>query len=184
MGFIKEYKQLFNRINEELDKWEKVGVKPNKIRYAENLIERFYEWVGKSPKNDNRFSTRLKYTEEQENELEEIAQSIANNFMSVEDEYSEQFVDQYEKVKNKMGFKTIEDFKNWVDAKDRFKTERLISSVIGWYEYEKLKQRYSKKHPKLTEKQVESYLNKKITNVYLKHGFEREQLYDFVYEHI
>ena len=178
MGFIKEYRQLFSQLNKALDEWDALGVKPNDVRYAENMLNQFYEWVGKEPKNPDRFSSRLKLDDDQMEELEEIAQAIANMDIYASDEYDESFIKKFEKVKGKHNIETIEDYKNFIDGQQRFKDNVLIASVMDWYEYEKLTMKANKKGWN------EERLNTLIIDVYQKYGYEGEQLYEFVYKHI
>ena len=181
MAFLKEFKALFKRINEELDKWDYLGVKPNEVRHAEHMLEMFYDWVGKKPKDNTRFNTRLKLTNDQQDELEEIALSFADMEIYSENFYDEPFMKAFEKVKGRYGINTIEQYRDYVDAKDRYRSEKIVSSVIGWYKYDKLKQRYSKS---FKQQVSEEDLNELIEVVYLATGKEKDDLYEFIYDNI
>lgn len=183
MALSKEYKQLFSQLNKVLDEWEQLGVKPNEVRQAEHMLELFYEWSGKNPKNKDRFSTRLKLTDDQQEELEQIAQSFVNMDIFVDEQYEENFLKAWESAKNNPNnnFKNIEDYKNWVDAKDRFEQERLLSSVMNYYEYEMIKRKYSRKYKQEIN---EDDLKELILNVYKSSGMEKEDLYEFIYKNI
>lgn len=181
MAFLKEFKALFKRINEELEKWDFLGVKPNEVRHAEHMLEMFYDWVGKKPKDNTRFNTRLKLTNDQQDELEEIALSFADMEIYSDNYYDESFMKAFEKVKGRYGINTIEQYRDYVDAKDRYRDERLISSILSWYEYEKLKQKYSKKYKREVS---ESELNELIKSIYFDTGKEHDDLYEFVYKNL
>lgn len=183
MALSKEYKQLFRQLNETLDDWEELGVKPNEVRQAEHMLEMFHDWSGKNPKNKDRFSTRLKLTDDQQEELEQIAQSFVNMDIFADEQYEENFLKAWETAKNNPNnnFKNIEDYKNWVDAKDRFEQERLLASVMNYYEYEMIKRKYSRKYKQEIN---EDDLKKLILNVYKSTGKEKEDLYEFVYKNI
>lgn len=181
MALSKEYKSLMKELNNALDEWEQLNVKPNEVRQAEHMLEMFYDWSGKKPKDTARFSTRLKLTEEQQEELEQIAQSFVDMEIFASDYYDEPFMKAFEKVRGRYGINTIEDYKNYVDAKDRFRDEKLIASIMSWYEYEKLKQRFSRKHKREVN---ESELNEIIRKAYFNTGKEQDELYEFVYKNL
>ena len=183
MALSKEYKQLFSQLNKTLDDWEQLGVKTNEVRQAEHMLEMFYDWSGKNPKNKDRFSTRIKLTDDQQEEIEQIAQSFENMDIFVDKHYEEKFLEAWETAKNNPNndFKNIEDYKNWVDAKQRFENERLLSSVMSYYEYEMIKRKYSRKY---NQEINENDLNELIINIYKSTGMEKEDLYEFVYKNI
>ena len=181
MALSKEYKSLMKELNKALDEWEKLNVKPNEVRQAEHMLELFYDWSGKKPKDTARFNTRLKLTEEQQDELEQIAQSFVDMEIFASDYYDEPFMKAFEKVKGRYGINTIDEYRDYVDAKDRYRSEKIVTSVIGWYKYDKLKQRYSKS---FNEQVSEEDLNELLTNVYLATGKEKEDLYEFIYKNI
>lgn len=182
MALNKYARQLFSQLNKALNEWENLGVKPNAVRHAENLIESFYEWAGKNPKEKDRLSTQLKLNEEQTEELIEIGKSIASMDIFVGDKYKEQFLKAFETVRasGKHGIETIEDYQKFVDAKERFAQNKLIGSIISYYEYERLLQKARRKNKSFTEKQ----LNEKIIELYRKTGYEGEGLYEFVYKNL
>lgn len=181
MALSKEYKTLMKELNKALDEWEKLNVKPNEVRQAEHMLEMFYDWSGKKPKDTARFSTRLKLTEEQQDEFEQMAQSFADMEIFASDYYDEPFMKAFEKVRGRYGINTIEEYRDYVDRKDRFRDERLISSILSWYEYKKLKQRYSKKYKREVS---ESELNELIKSIYFDTGKEHDDLYEFVYKNM
>jgi len=183
MAFSKEYKALMKELNKTLDDWESLGVKPNEVRQAEHMLELFYEWSGKNPKHTDRFSTRLKLTNDQQEELEQIAQSFVNMDIFADEQYEENFLKAWETAKNNPNnnFKNIEEYKNWVDAKDRFEQERLLASVMSYYEYEMIKRKYSRKYKQEIN---ENDLKELIINIYNSTGMEKEDLYEFIYKNI
>lgn len=176
MAFIKEYKKLFREINKNLNEWNKLGSKPNEVRYAESLLSAFYESIGKSPKVDDRFNLRIKYTEEQQEELEEIAQAVAN-FDNIEPTtlYDKKFIEKFKKAKGKADINTIEDYVKFIDRKNIFEQERLLSSVLSWYEYNELLKRTKDKD--LTSDD----LNSMIVNTYKRKGLQHDTLYEYIY---
>lgn len=180
MALSKEYKSLMKELNKTLDDWDELGVKPNEVRQAEHMLELFYEWSGKNPKDTARFSTRLKLTDEQQEELEQIAQSFVNMDIFADEHYKENFLKAWERAKQH-GFENIEEYKNFIDAKERFEKEKLIASIMSYYEYEMIKRKYSRNHKNEIS---EEDLNKLILNIYKSTGKEGEELYEFVYKNI
>ena len=182
MKLNKYAKKLFSQLNKALDEWDALGIKPNAVRYAENMLESFYEWAGKKPKNGDRFNSRLRLDEDETEELIEIAKSISDMDIYVGDKYDEQFLKAYETVKasGKHNIKTLEDYQRFVDAKERFAENKLIGSTISYYEYERLLLKARRKNKSFTEKQ----LNEKIIELYNQTGYEGEGLYEFVYKNL
>lgn len=203
-----ELKSLVRVINQALNEWEGLGVKPNEVRYAEDLIEDFNEWTGKPPKQSDRLSNRKKYTEEQIDELKDIALSLAEKKIVVEQYYSDEFIANYEKAKNdeksinnlqdyidsfesrfekaqgKRGIETMSDYISFINQKDIFLKEKLIASVMNYYDYKDIQEKYrrvkSKRKKPVTDEEINNYIIKQ----YNKKGYVGNDLYEFIYKKI
>lgn len=203
-----ELKSLVRVINQALNEWEGLGVKPNEVRYAEDLIEDFNEWTGKPPKQSDRLSNRKKYTEEQIDELKDIALSLAEKKIVVEQYYSDEFISNYEKAKEnnndinnlqdfidsfesrfekakgKRGIETMSDYISFINQKDIFLKEKLIASVMNYYDYKDIQEKYrrvkSKRKKPVTDEEINNYIIKQ----YNKKGYVGNDLYEFIYKKI
>lgn len=203
-----ELKSLVRVINQALNEWDGLGVKPNEVRYAEDLIEDFNEWTGKPPKQSDRLSNRKKYTEEQIDELKDIALSLAEKKIVVEQYYSDEFISNYEKAKNdeksinnlqdyinsfesrfekaqgKRGIETMSDYISFINQKDIFLKEKLIASVMSYYDYKDIQEKYrrvkSKRKKPVTDEEINNYIIKQ----YNKKGYVGNDLYEFIYKKI
>lgn len=171
----KETRALFNELNELFDDWEKYGTAPNGIRQAQNQLEQFYEWIGKEPKENDRFSTRMSFDEEQLDELRAIANSVLDSDLNFDPDALYQ---KYQKAHGKHGIMSFDDYIDFLDGKEIFSKEKVISSSMSYYEYEKLLQRATKKNVS------RETLDEMITKEYLENGLKGEDLYEFIYKNL
>lgn len=122
----KETRELFNALNDNMDEWDKAGVKPKAVEMYEDMLSDFYEKIGKNPKDD-RFNTRLKLTPEQEDELLDIAQSMANNTYT----YDETYADVYNKYKDRYGWSDVSEAVDFLETMEKYRSDSLLREVLS-----------------------------------------------------
>lgn len=171
----KEDRELFNEVNQLFDDWEKYGTAPNGIKQAKNLLNEFYKWAGKEPKDNERFNTRMSYDEDELDEMRDIAKSVLDSDLNFD---PDALYEKFQAVDGKHGIDTFEDYVEFLDQKEIFSKENVISSSMSYYEYEKLMKRAESKN--ISQKK----LNEKIERAFLKRGLKGEQLYEFVYRNL
>lgn len=203
----KELRTLVNAVNRALDEWDRYGVKPNDVRIAENNIEQFYDWMGREPKRNNRLSPRMKYTDEQIDEIKELALSLADRKIVREQYFSDAFIERYEKIKDekgyndlndyiqdfkprfekakgKRGIESMDDYIDLINQKEIFVQEKLIASVMNYYEYKDIQEKYRRAKKNRRKPVTDEEINNYIVKQYNKKGYVGNELYEFIYRHI
>ena len=203
----KAIKDLVYVINKALNEWENYGVKPNDVRIAENQIEQFYNWIGREPKRNDRISSRMKYTDDQLDELKELAISLSDKKIVMEEYYSDTFLQHYENIKDKKGYsdlqeyindfqsryekaagkrgiESLDDYINLINQKEIFLQEKLIASVINYYEYKDIQEKYRRAKSKRRKPVTDDEINNFILKQYNKKGYVGNELYEFIYKNI
>lgn len=164
--------EFMEQLNDVMNEWEDLAYKPNSINQAEEMLQRFYEDNNIETNDTGRFDTDLSLTEEQINELYDIADAIQKK-----DIYLEDFEDKFNSAQGKQGIETLEDYAEFVDDKTAYEDSVLGSSKMSYYEYEDLLKTASNKSKWYTEERV----NKMIENAFLKTGKTGGELYDFMF---
>lgn len=167
----KEQKDALRKLNRELKQWDTLGYRPNEVRRVENLLEDLYSWMGKKPKENDKFNLRVKYNQDQLDELLDIAESV-----DTDDIDFKKFKNKFKKAKGKHDLNTLEEYAKFVDKKTKFMDNALASSVLSYYEYEKLMIRATSK------KYTQEDLMKMIKKKYDKDGSTGDALYTYIYK--
>lgn len=168
----KEVAEFMEILNDVMNEWENLAYKPNSINQAEEMLQRFYEDNNIETNDTGRFDTDLSLTEEQINELYDIADSIQKK-----DIYLEDFEDKFQSAQGKQGIETIEDYAEFVDDKTEFENSVIGSSKMSYYEYEDLLKTASNKSKWYTKDRVD----KMIENAFLNKGKTGGELYDYMF---
>lgn len=167
----KEVSELMNKLNYVMDEWEGLDYKPNSISQIEDTLERFYKDNDIDTYDLGRFDTDLRLSEEQINELADIADMAQN-----QDIYLEDLENKFKSAQGKADIETLEDYARFIDDKTAFEDSIISSSKISYYEYEDLM-----KHALKDKRRTESSVNNMIIEAYTKKGLEGSDLYDFVW---
>ena len=185
-AFIKEERKFLNQLNKVLDDWKGKG-RSNDVRMIESELQEFYESIGKNPKQENRFNTRLKLTEEQADELYNIAQQAMESDIYYEEweskfegyeELTDEDVTKFESLEGKYGIETFQHFVDFYEKMNRFKTDRVISSVLSSSQYASLARQAEENG------MDEEELEERIYFEYSLQGLEQDDLYEFIYKSI
>lgn len=150
-----EYRQLMNAINKDLDEWEEYNLESNETNMYMTMLDDFYSKIGKNPKRRNRFSTRLKLTPEQEEELVDMAISFGLSDKTNLDNYINMFdvdtvdlmsianydkpinIDAFTKMKENYPefIEDIQDYIHFFDSINLFKSDKLLTSILSSDQY-------------------------------------------------
>lgn len=122
-----ETKDLFRALNKNLKEWKELSKKPQAITMYEDMLSDFYKRAGKNIKNPYEFSNRVKLSDDQEEELLDIALSFSKNTYT----YEETFSDVYEKYKNRYGWTSPEDAIDFLDLMENYKNDSLIKDILS-----------------------------------------------------
>lgn len=163
--------ELFEQLNDVMNDWQDLSYKPNSINQIEDKLERFYKDNHIDVNDVGRFDSDVKMTEEQINELYDIAVMA-----SKQDIYLEDFEAKFEKAKGKADIETLEDYAEFVDNKTQFEDSVLSSTKMSYYEYEDLLE-HALKDKRRTEKGVQDL----IIEAFTQKGKTGNDLYDYIW---
>lgn len=121
----KETRELFRALNENLTEWEG-GYTPQKIQKFQIELANFYDRAGKIVKDPTKFSTHIKMTSEQEDELLALADRMGD--ISTDMGEYEEF---YLKNKERFGFTEFDDALKFIDKMENYRADALLSEVIS-----------------------------------------------------
>ena len=164
--------EFMEQLNEVMNEWEGLEYKPNSISQIEDALERFYTDNNIDTYDVGRFDTNLRLTEEQINELSDIAQMAQNK-----DIYLEDLENKFQSAQGKQGIETLEDYARFIDDKTAYEDSVIGSSKMSYYEYEDLLKTARNKSKWYTEDRV----NKMIENAFLNKGKTGGELYDYMF---
>ena len=164
--------EFMEKINDVMNDWEDLAYKPNSINQVEEMLGRFYNDNNIEVDDNGRFNTDVQLTEQQAQELLDIA-----NKASDMDIYLEDFENKFDKAQGKQGIETLENYAEFVDDKTAYEDSVIGSSKMSYYEYEDLLKTASNKSKWYTEDRV----NKMIENAFLNKGLTGNDLYDYMF---
>lgn len=165
--------EFMEKINDVLNDWQDLAYNPNSINQVEEMLERFYDDNNIEVSDSGRFNTDVQLTEQQAEELLDIANKVSDM-----DIYLEDFENKFDKAQGKQGIETLEDYAEFVDNKTQFEDSTLSSSKMSYYEYEDLLKTARNKSKWYTEDRV----NKMIENAFLNKGKTGDELYDYMFK--
>lgn len=186
----KEVRKLLNVLNHVMREWKQnIGAENNAVRMVKGQLENFYEKIGKNPKNPREFNTRLKLTEDQQEELEQIAFSAVEQDIYYEDwqplfsentniEDEEKGIQTFESLRGQYGIDTYQDFIDFYESMNRFKNDRYLTSIMTSDQYAELVN-FAEENG-LTE----DYVREAAIFEYSLSGSTGGDLYDFIYQSI
>ena len=144
----KYIRDLFIGLNNLMDEWDDKGVTSNNLNLFRDKLEDFYERNNLKVKNTDRFSWQKGMTEDQAEELYNLAYQMGtdpySDMSTYEDLLDEDFsdlgsqttydsinLDAFQKISEQ--YSDINTFQNYVDFIDRmnnFKSNALLSSIL------------------------------------------------------
>lgn len=144
----KYIRDLFLGLNAEMDEWAKRGLSSNNLNLFKDKLEDFYERNNLKVKNPERFSWQKGMTEEQADELFDIAYQMGvNPYIEVstyEDMMEQDFsdlgtqnrydtinMDAFQKINEQHGeIQDLQDYVDFIDRMNNFKNNALLSSIL------------------------------------------------------
>lgn len=163
--------EFFESLNSVLDEWQDLAYKPNAVNQIVDTLERFYKDNNIDANDVGRFDSDIIATQEQIEELYDIAKMA-----SEKDIYLEDFEEKFEKAQGKADIETLEDYAEFVDNKTQFEDSVLSSTKMSYYEYEDLME-HALKDKRRTEKSV----NDMIVQAFTEKGKTGSDLYDYIW---
>lgn len=144
----KYIRDLFIGLNNLMDEWDDKGVTSNNLNLFRDKLEDFYERNNLKVKNTDRFSWQKGMTEDQAEELYNLAYQMGtdpySNMSTYEDLLDEDFsdlgtqtaydsinLDAFQKISEQYSnINTFQDYVNFIDRMNNFKSNALLSSIL------------------------------------------------------
>ena len=179
MGRNKAYREIIREANDRLLDWEDVGNVPDSIQQYRDMLSNFYRDAGKNVKNPKIISSHAKLTDEQEEELIDIAESINANEKTDIELYEDFLTDQNRSNQREaLGVTDIESAVEILDILNNYSSNASLSSMLSSDQVVEL---FQEGHDKgLSDDEIEQY----IEDAYNDTGAEGNDLYTMVWDAI
>lgn len=179
MARNKDYRETLRDANAKMAEWEDMDVVPESVEMFRQMLNDFYDDAGKNVKNPDAFSTRVQLTEDQEEELMDIAVGFLNENRASLDTY-EDFLEDSDRAKTRErnDIHSLEDAIDFLDKMNDYQNDAFLSNVLSSDELLEL----------YTEGRNQGFEDKEIRDmIYLEYsgsGKEGESLYNQIWEAI
>lgn len=172
-----ETKELFKAVNESLKKMKKEGIETDATRELKQELELFYKEAGKDIKNKDRINLNVKLDETQQEQFNSMIMNIAENTQQLDYErLIEGFQNQPEDAR--FHFDNVQDYADFIDRMNRFKNDRMLSSILSSSQIQELAQ-YGKTQG-ISDDDIEEF----IAQEYSMSGRTGEDLYNKILDTI
>lgn len=144
----KYIRDLFIGLNNLMDEWDDKGVTSNNLNLFRDKLEDFYDRNNLNVKNTDRFSWQKGMTEDQAEELYNLAYQMGtdpySDMSTYEDLLDEDFtdlgtqttydsinLDAFQKISEQYSdINTFQDYVDFIDRMNNFKSNALLSSIL------------------------------------------------------
>ena len=195
----KYIRDLFNQLNEAMNDWDKAGFTSNDLKLFQDKLEDFYSKNNLQVAHNDRFTVQKGMTQEQADELFDIAIAMADDDYIYLDTYQDMLNMDYEDIGTQSRYDKInleafskiaeqhpdsvqdlEDYVNFIDQMNNYKNNAMLSSILSSDQVAELYSLGS--WHDLTDEQIETiiYTELELTT----HGQTGDVLYNTVLEAI
>lgn len=204
-GYMPKYmRKKAERVNIMIDAWDAAGLTSNDLELAKELLSDFYENIGKTPKDTERASERLKLKRSEKEEYNKILDFIIYNDeidiskrtlknQQIREIWTNANDTTFDKVSSKYGdmVRDEQDFINFVDRMNKTKNNRLLSTLLDSHQFATLYEMGYEDQPStvrgelvMKRKKVlkETEINAMIIREYNKTGKTFDALYETIVE--
>ena len=172
-----ETRELFKAVNESLKKMKKEGIETDATRELKQELELFYKEAGKDIKNKDRINLNVKLDETQQEQFNAMIMNIAENTQQLDYErLMEGFNNQPEDAR--FHFDNVQDYADFIDRMNRFKNDRMLSSILSSSQIQELAQ-YGKTQG-ISDDEIEDF----IAQEYSMSGRTGDDLYNKILDTI
>ena len=194
---LKEVRDLYRALNAQLNEWAAEGMTSNDVRLFEGMLSDFYDKYDLSVKNKARFTWQKNMTQDQVDELFQIAQQMADDpytdletYKEMEEEgwedigtqntYDKINLDAFQKINDQLGgyIDDLQDYVDFIDNMNNFKSNALLSSIL---ESNQVAELYALGSWQALD---ESEVNRLIAMEYNATGKTGDRLYETIWEAI
>lgn len=117
---------IVKEAKEQMMEWDLVDAVPTEVEQFNEMINDFYNRIGKSPMDPYNFTTRLKLTPSQEEELADLAQSFINNSYTDVQSYEFFLVDEKRALlRERYNITTVEDAVNFINTANKIAEDKI-----------------------------------------------------------
>ena len=150
---LKEVRDLFNSLNKQMREFDAEGLTSNDLNLYRDMLEKFYKDNDLDVKHPDQFTTQKMMTQEQADELFDIAYQMANDpytdlgtykdmmdmsnadWSEVNDndqtKYDKINMDAFQKITERYGnINTTQDYVDFIDRMNNFKSNALLSQIL------------------------------------------------------
>lgn len=170
MAFNKEERQFLNKLNEAIREWNDLGVMSNAIQEIKDELWMLYDDIGRSPKNEDMFNTRMHLTPDQEDRMMDIANAMYND--------SHNFLGTYEDIQKERGFDSLSETVDFINMAEEFEDDEFYNTIFDSEEYIEIFQYAEDKG--MNRNKVEA----KIMKLYKQKGFTHAKLSNRIFRFI
>ena len=172
-----ETRELFKAVNESLKKMKKEGIETDATRELKQELELFYKEAGKDIKNKDIINLNVKLDETQQEQFNAMIMNIAENTQQLDYErLMEGFQNQPEDAR--FHFDNVQDYADFIDRMNRFKNDRMLSSILSSSQIQELAQ-YGKMQG-ISDDEIEDF----IAQEYSMSGRTGDDLYNKILDTI
>ena len=144
----KTFKKQMEAVNKRLGKFKLNNVTANNVRLFNNLIKSFNKKYKLG--EDNVFNTKLWYTKEQQKEIRDIIKAVyadpetslrywSDTYKKVKEgdfnKDTEVNLNFFSKINEKFEFEDVQDFIEWSDTMNRFRSSDIIGKILDSEQY-------------------------------------------------
>ncbi len=169
MAFNKAERKYLNALNHAIEEWDDLGTYSNSIQVIKDELWMLYDDIGRSPKNEGMFNTRMQLTPDQEDRMMEIANAMFND--------SHNFLGTFEQLQHERGFDSLSETVDFINLAEEFENDEFYNTVFESEQYIEIMQYAEEKGMNRNK------VDKQIMKLYKK-GFTHEKLANRIFRFI
>lgn len=146
----KYIRDLFNQLNEAMNDWDKAGFTSNDLKLFQDKLEDFYSKNNMNVAHNDRFTWQKEITQEQADELFDLAESMAQDDYIYLETYQDMLNMDYEDIGTQSTYdkinleafskiseqypdsvQNLEDYVNFIDRMNNYKNNAMLSSILS-----------------------------------------------------
>lgn len=170
MAFNKDERNFLNALNHAIEEWNDLGIMSNSIQAIKDELWLLYDDIGRSPKHEDMFNTRMQLTPEQEDRMMDIANAMYND--------SHNFLGTYEQLQQERGFETLSETVDFINMAEEFEEDEFYSTIFDSEEYIEIFQYAEEKG--MSRNKVEAKIMKLYKKKGLTHGKLSNRIFRFI----
>jgi len=170
--------ELLRDANERLLDWEGMKNVPNDVKMYRDMLRKFYEDIGKNPKNPEGFSVHVKLNRAQQSELAQIAEKVTNKWTTDLQQY-EWFLEDptRQRVREEYNINTLDAAIDFLDTMEHRRNEAWLVEALSSSQVKEL-------YDEAREKGLSGAEADNLIYIEYQGGLTSEEIYDQIWESI